>query len=106
MMNQIVCVGRLTKEIEKEGNMAILSIAIPRSYKNAEGEYETDFVDFVLWNGISSNTAEYCHTGDIVGVKGRVQTTTYETEDGTKHKKTELIAERLTFLKSKSNEEE
>ena len=68
--------------------------------KNADGEYDTDFVDVVLWNGIAENTAEYCHKGDIIGVKGRIQTSTYETEDGEKRKSTQIVAEKITFLSS------
>ena len=104
-MNQIVCVGRLVNDLERtEENgieRATLTLAIPRSYKNADGVYETDFVDFTLWNAIMSSNIEYMHKGDLIGVKGRVQTDTYETEDGVKHKKTNLIAERITLLSCK-----
>ena len=86
MLNQIVIVGRLTSNPEvvksEDGKeRSQITLAVPRSYKNADGEYDTDFVDCVLWNGIATNTAEYCHKGDIVGVKGRIQTNNYETED-------------------------
>ena len=104
-MNQIVCVGRLVNDIERiEENgkeIARITLAIPRAYKNADGVYETDFVDFTLWNTIGLSNIEYINKGDLIGVKGRVQTYTYETEDGIKHKKTELVADRLTFLGSK-----
>lgn len=105
MLNQIVCVGRLVNDVERiEENgkeMARITLAIPRSYKNEDGVYETDFVDFTLWNAIMSSNIEYMHKGDLIGIKGRIQTYNYETEDGTKHKKTELVAERLTFLSCK-----
>ena len=110
MLNQVVLVGRLTKEVEikemEDGKkLGYINIAVGRSFKNAQGEYESDFIDCVLWNGVASNTAEYCHKGDIVGVKGRLQTTSYEKEDGTKVFKMEVIAEKLTFLSSKSSNE-
>ena len=78
MLNQIVMVGRLVKDVElKEGEngskFANLSLAIPRSFKNAEGKYETDFVNCTAFDNIATNTAEYCRKGDIVGVKGRIQ---------------------------------
>lgn len=74
---------------------------MPRSWKNAEGNYDTDFIDCKLFDGVAQNTAEYCHKGDIVGVKGRIQTRNIEKEDGTKEKIQEIIAEKLTFLSSK-----
>lgn len=111
MLNQIVLVGRLVSdpEIEKdeEGKKySCITIAIPRSFKNSEGMYDTDFVQLKLWNAVAENTKEYCHKGDIIGAKGRVQSYTIENEDGTKETKMELIAEKITFLSSKSDKKE
>lgn len=111
MLNQAILVGRLTKDVEiKEldngKKVTSITLAIPRSFKNTEGEYETDFVECTLWNNIAENTAEYCKKGDIVGVKGRLQSSNYEKEDGTKIYKTEIIAEKITFLSSKKEESE
>lgn len=110
MLNQVVLVGRLTKEVEVKElengkKVANITLAIPRSYKNADGEYETDFVECVLWDGVATNTSEYCKKGDIVGVKGRLQMSTYDKEDGTKQYKLEVIAEKLTFLSSRKESE-
>ena len=63
-------------------------------------EYESDFIDCRLWNGIAENAAEYCHKGDLLGVKGRVETSSYEKDDQRKYV-TEVIAEKITFLSSK-----
>ncbi len=103
MLNQVVIVGRLVQEptVEKTESgkeRAFVTLAVPRSYKNAEGEYETDFVDCVLWGGVASNTAEYCKKGDLVGVKGKVETNIYENADGEKKKSTQIVAEKVTFL--------
>lgn len=111
MLNQVVLVGRLIKDVEikefdNDKKVTSITLAIPRSFKNAEGEYETDFVECTLWNNIAENTAEYCKKGDIVGVKGRLQTNNYEKEDGIKVYKTEIIAEKVTFLSSKKEESE
>ena len=108
MMNQVIMVGRLVrevevKELESGKKVSNITIACSRPYKNADGEYDTDFIDVVLWDGIASNTKEYCKKGDILGVKGRLQTNIYEKEDGTKIKKQEVIAEKLTFLSSSNN---
>jgi single-strand DNA-binding protein len=111
MLNQFVGVGRLVaepsaKEMEDGKKVSNITIAVPRSYKNENGEYDTDFVDVVLWNGIAENTAEYCHKGDIIGVKGRIQTSTYETEDGEKRKSTQIVAEKITFLSSSKDKKD
>lgn len=109
MLNQVVLVGRLTsdletKELEDGKKVCNMSLAIPRSFKNADGEYETDFVECTLWNNIAENTSEYCKKGDIIGVKGRLQTSNYEKEDGTKVFKLDVVAEKVTFLSSKSKD--
>ena len=111
MLNQIVIVGRLTGNPEvvksEEGKeRSQITLAVPRSYKNADGEYDTDFVDCILWGGVAENTAEYCKKGDIVGVKGRIQTNNYETEDGEKRKSTQIVAEKVTFLSSRKEKED
>lgn len=110
MLNQTVIVGRLVAEpslqkVDSGKKVANITVAVPRSYKNENGEYDTDFVDCVLWGGIAENTVEFCRKGDMVGVKGRVQTDTYKDEDGKSRKTTKLIAEKVSFL-SKSREEE
>lgn len=105
MMNQTCIIGRLVRdpeirELEDGKKVSNITVAVQRSYKNENGEYEADFIDCTLWNGIADRTTEYCKKGDLVGVKGRLQTNTYENEDGEKKKITEVIAEKLTFLSS------
>lgn len=109
MLNQIVIVGRLVKDPElrqTEGGKKVtnITLAVPRSYKNSNGEYETDFIDCVLWTGIAENTSEYCKRGDILGVKGRVQTRVLEMPDEKKRRVTEVVAEKVTFLSSNKKE--
>jgi len=116
MLNQVVLVGRLTENpvVEETSNgkkYTAINVAVQRNFKNNDGIYETDFIRCVLWNGMASNTKEYCKTGDIVGIKGRLQNRTYETDDKQIKYITEVIAERITFLasskkKTKDNEEE
>ena len=110
MLNQIVLVGRLVRDPElKEstnGNKyTSITLAVPRSYRNVDGNYDTDFVDCRLWTGVAENTAEYCKKGDLLGIKGRIETREYEAEDEKKHL-TEIIAEKVTFLSNKRKEAE
>ena len=108
MVNQIVLVGRIarapeTKVTENGKKYATLTLAVPRNYKNVNGEYDTDFLDCTLWSAVAESTSEYCDTGDMIGVKGRVQTRIIESPDGVKRKKTEIVAEKFTFLTSNPN---
>ena len=110
MLNQIILVGRLTRDIsvnrsEKGVKVATISLAIPRSFKNSEGSYDTDFIDCIAFDTVAENTSEYCSKGDIVGIKGRVQSRVVENEDK-KEYLTEIIAEKVTFLSSKRQEAE
>lgn len=109
MLNQTVLVGRIVKDpeiIETESGKKVsnITLAIPRSYKNKDGEYETDFVDCTLWSGLAENTAEYCKKGDLVGVKGRIETEIYERDDGSTIKNTKVVAEKVTFLSNKKED--
>ena len=111
MLNQVVIAGRLTsdpvvEETENGKKVSSITVAVPRSYKNVDGTYDTDFIRCTLWGGIAENTCEYCKKGDIVGVKGRIQTSSYETEDGNKKYAMEVVAEKISFLSSKKVGEE
>lgn len=103
MLNQVVLVGRIVKTpelrvTESGKKTTTVTLAVPRNYKNMNGEYETDFLDCTLWTNVAESTTEYCQTGDMVGVKGRIQTRTIQNDDGSKRRKTEIIAEKVTFL--------
>ena len=110
MLNQVVLVGRLVKEptsekLESGMLTSVICLATPRSYKNENGEYETDFIDVRLFSNIAENTKNYCQKGDMVGIKGRIQTKTIENEEKEKKKITEIIGEKVTFLATSKKEE-
>ena len=109
ILNQVILVGRLTRDIsvnegKKGSKVATISLAVPRSFKNLDGNYDTDFIDCLVFDQVAENTKEYCSRGDIVGVKGRIQTRKVE-EDGKKKNVMEIITEKVTFLSSKKPEE-
>ena len=111
MLNQVILVGRLVRNpeltiTETGRKRSFITLAVSRGYKNIDGEYETDFLDCTLWTGIAENTHEYCKSGDVIGVKGRLQTWMLENDDGTKSKKMEIIAEKVTFLSSSRGDKE
>lgn len=104
MLNQVIIVGRLVArpivEYNESGRkISEITLAVPRSFKNDVGLYDTDFINCVLWSGIAENTSEYCEKGDLIAVKGRL-----ECLDGNLR----IIAEKVTFLatnKTKENED-
>lgn len=105
MLNQLILVGRLTSEpvfmtIDCK-KIATITLAVPRSFKNADGIYETDFIDCILKGQIAETTNEYCKKGDLIGVKGRVESNLRM--DGSRVM--ELIAEKVTFLSSTAKKE-
>jgi len=105
MLNQIVLVGKIEKIEKKEKDTVYLTLGVPRSFKNTEGEYETDHITCKLFNMIAENTAEYCKIGDIVGVKGRLENKTIE-KYHTILCSNEVVAEKVTFLSPKLKESE
>ena len=104
MSNQVILIGRIVNEpkIDSDTKNCEITIAINRAFKNEDGIYETDFIPVTLKGTIATNVVEYCKKGDLVGVKGRLQTNTYENEDGEKKRIIEVIADKVTFLSSKN----
>ena len=103
MLNQVVMVGRLVsnpivEENENGRKVCNITLAVNRSFKNAEGIYETDFIKCILWNGIAENTVEYCNKGDLISVKGRLQCL-----GGSE---LQVVAEKVTLLAINKNKEE
>lgn len=109
MLNNTVIVGRIVRDLElhetENGNkVAEITLAVPRNFKNMDGQYDTDYLPCKLWKGVAETTAEYCKKGDLVAIKGRLQSRSYETEDA-KHNVVELVAERVSFLSTKKADE-
>ncbi len=97
-MNQFMIVGKLEKDVEttnfpNDDKVGYINVVVARPYKNSEGQYENDIVKVKLLGSIVENTAQYCKKGDVIGVKGRIQSKEYTNE-------MELVADKLTFLSS------
>lgn len=106
MLNQIVLVGRLVqdpeiKELENGQRVGYITLAVSRSYKNDDGIYETDFIPCKVGYPMCDNVKEYCKKGDLLGIKGRIQTKQEENKNII-----EIVAERVTFLSSEKEKEE
>lgn len=105
-MNKAIIIGRLTRDPEMRTttsgvNSTTFTVAVSRNYTNQNGERETDFLNCVTWRKQAENVAKYCKKGTQVAVEGRIQTRSYDAQDGTKRYVTEIIADNVTFLGGK-----
>lgn len=104
-MNKIMLVGRLTRDPEIRAmstgtSVANFSIAVNRPFKNREGIIEADFINIVCYRSVE-NIGKYCFKGSLVGIEGRLQTRSYDAQDGTKRYVSEVVADNVEFLSSK-----
>ncbi len=103
-MNHVILIGRLTgtpEVIKTESSIrTVVNLAVPRTFKNQDGIYETDFIRCILWNGIAQRACDYCKKGDIVCLRGRLQVRNYVKEDNEKKYVTEVIVETISFVSS------
>ena len=107
-MNKAFLIGRLTKDPELKylsNNIAVanFTIAINRTFANQSGEREADFINIVVWRKQAENAKKYLSKGSLVGIDGRIQTRSYDGQDGQKRYVTEVVADNVTFLGSKNN---
>ena len=107
-MNKAFLIGRLTRDPElrySSSNAAIVnfSIAIDRQYTNTQGQRETDFINIVAFQKQAENIKKYVFKGSLVAVDGRIQTRNYEDKDGKRVYVTEVVADRVQFLDTKSS---
>lgn len=107
-MNKVLLVGRLTKDPEiralpSGGSVANFSIAVNRNFRNKEGNIEADFINIVVYGRQVDNIGKYVFKGNMVGIEGRMQTRTYDAQDGSKRYVTEVIADNVEFLSSKNS---
>lgn len=107
-MNKVFLIGRLTRDPElryTSSNIptASFSIAVNRNFTNQNGEREADFINIVVWRKQAENVKNYLTKGSQVAIDGRIQTRTYDAQDGSKRYVTEVIADNVQFLDSKGS---
>ena len=110
MINSVILIGRLTKDIEvrytqSEKAVGNFTLAINRRFKNQNGEYETDFIDCVVFGKQAETMSKYTQKGDLVGLEGSIQKRAYEDKEGNKRYATEIMVEKITFLQTNKKEE-
>ena len=107
-MNKIILVGRLTKDPELRSTSSGIStvnfsIAVNRNFKNKEGNYDADFLNCVAFRNQADFISKYFKKGSLIGVEGRVQTRSYDAQDGTKRYVTEIMVENAEFVGGKND---
>ncbi|MER2090578.1 single-stranded DNA-binding protein [Sporosarcina sp. JAI121] len=107
MINRVVLVGRLTKDPElkyTQTGIAVtrFTLAVNRAFQNASGEREADFVSCVAWRKQAENVANFLRKGSLAGVDGRIQTGSFEGQDGKRVYTTEVVADSTQFLEPRN----
>ena len=107
-MNKAILIGRLTKDPEMRTTstgLAVTSftVAVSRPFAEANGERGTDFLNCIVWRKQAENVAKYCQKGSQVAVEGRIQTRSYDAQDGSKRYVTEIVCDSVTFLGSRND---
>lgn len=110
MINNVTLIGRLTKDVELKytpANQAVVqfTLAVNRTFKNANGERETDFINVVIWRQSAENFAKWAKKGALIGITGRIQTRNYENQQGQRVYITEVIAENFQMLESRNQQQ-
>ena len=108
MINNITLVGRLTKDVELKQTQSGVSVArfglaVNRPFTDASGEKKADFLNIVVWRKQAENAANYLQKGSLCGIVGRIETGSYEGQDGKRVYTTDIVAESVQFLDSRKN---
>lgn len=107
MINRVVLVGRLTKDPELRYTpsgipMTRFTVAVNRAFSNQSGEREADFISCVAWRKQAENLANFMKKGSLIGVDGRIQTGSFEGQDGKRVYTTDVVADSVQFLEPRN----
>ena len=110
MINNVVLVGRMTRDAElrytpQNQAVATFTLAVNRNFKNQSGEREADFINVVIWRQQAENLANWAKKGALIGVTGRIQTRNYENQQGQRVYVTEVVADNFQLLESRASRE-
>lgn len=111
MINNVVLVGRMTKDAElrytaTQTAVATFTLAVNRTFKTQNGEREADFINCVIWRKPAENLANWAKKGSLVGVTGRISTRNYENQQGQRIYVTEVVVDDFKLLESKKSKQE
>ena len=110
MINNVVLVGRMTRDAElrytpQNQAVATFTLAVNRNFKNQSGEREADFINVVIWRQQAENLANWAKKGALSGIAGRIQTRNYENQQGQRVYVTEVVADNFQLLESRTSRE-
>ena len=110
MINNVVLVGRMTRDAELRytpSNQAVatFTLAVNRNFKNQNGEREADFINCVMWRQQAENIANWTQKGMLVGITGRIQTRNYENQQGQRVYVTEVVGETFQVMESRKDQQ-
>ncbi|MBM6513407.1 single-stranded DNA-binding protein [Streptococcus dysgalactiae subsp. equisimilis] len=110
MINNVVLVGRMTKDAElrytaSQVAVATFTLAVNRRFKEQNGEREADFINCVIWRQSAENLANWAKKGALIGITGRIQTRNYENQQGQRVYVTEVVAESFQVLESRNQQQ-
>lgn len=108
-INNVVLVGRMTKDADlrytpQNQAVATFNLAVNRNFKNQNGEREADFINCVIWRKQAENLSTWAKKGALIGIKGRIQTRSYDNQQGQRVYVTEVIADEFQLLESQNRE--
>lgn len=108
MINNVVLVGRMTRDAElrytpQNQAVATFSLAVNRNFKNQNGERDADFINCVIWRQQAENLANWAKKGALVGITGRIQTRNYENQQGQRVYVTEVVIDSFRSLEKRDN---
>lgn len=108
MINNVVLIGRLTRDIElrytNSGKaVGTFNLAVNRAVKNANGDREADFINCVIWSKGAENLANFTQKGSQIGISGRIQTRNYENNQGQRVYVTEVVVNNFSLLDKRSD---
>ncbi len=108
-MNKVLLVGRLTRDPELRttpSGMAVtrFTIAVSQNFTNKNGERGADFINCSAWGRQADNISKYCHKGSLVSAEGRIRTSSYDAQDGSKRYVTEVVCDTVNFLSTKNSD--
>ena len=108
-MNKVILIGRLARDPEMRTtasgtSVTRFTVAVSRPFTGNGGERGTDFISCIAWRRQAENIAKYCNKGSQIAVEGRIQTGSYDGQDGSKRYTTDIVADNVTFLGSRNND--
>lgn len=109
MINRVVLVGRMTRDpklrrMPQGDAVTTFTLAVNRNFTSKDEQQQADFINCIVWRKLAENVERYCSKGSLVGVEGRIQTRSYDNQQGQRIYVTEIVCDSVQFLETKKAE--